>query len=298
MNNIKYIMMVLAGSCLYGTMSSMVKMLHGKGYTAAEISYWQALIAALLLGLAALATRRHAVNINKMKKKDLWPLLLTGSAIGLVNYLYYLSVSYIPASIAVIILMQFTWFSLLLEWLIFGRKPSRIEFATMATILTGTLLAGGLLETDLCSMSAKGLLTATGAAMAYAVYVVANGRIGKGVRWQSKSATIMLGSSLTILAINGSAAIGLDNFSTEFASWAMMLAIAGTTIPTALFAMGIYKIGACTSSVLMTAELPVAIISAHLILGEKTSNTQIAGIIILIGAISAMNYYRTNKHRI
>jgi hypothetical protein len=37
------------------------------------------------------------------------------------------------------------------------------------------------------------------------VYVVANGRIGKGVRWQSKSATIMLGSSLTILAINGSA---------------------------------------------------------------------------------------------
>jgi drug/metabolite transporter (DMT)-like permease len=155
MNNIKYIMMVLAGSCLYGTMSSMVKMLHGKGYTAAEISYWQALIAALLLGLAALATRRHAVN--KMKKKDLWPLLLTGSAIGLVNYLYYLSVSYIPASIAVIILMQFTWFSLLLEWLIFGRKPSRIEFATMATILTGTLLAGGLLETDLCSMSVKRL---------------------------------------------------------------------------------------------------------------------------------------------
>ena len=168
-------MMVLAGSCLYGTMSSMVKMLHGKGYTAAEISYWQALIAALL-GLAALATPPCCQQDEKERlvapAAD-WQCHRSGQ-------LSVLSVgAYIPASIAVIMLMQF------MVQPIAGvadirRKPSRIEFATMATILTGTLLAGGLMETDISTMSVKGLLTATGAAMAYAVYVVANGRMAKG----------------------------------------------------------------------------------------------------------------------
>ena len=114
-------------------------------------------------------------------------LLLTGSAIGLVNYLYYLSVSYIPASIAVIILMQFTWFSLLLEWLIFGRKPSRIEFCNNGNHTdrhtAGWRTDGNRHQHD---VGQKALLTAAGAAMAYAVYVVANGRIGKGVRWQTR----------------------------------------------------------------------------------------------------------------
>ena len=52
-------------------------------------------------------------------------LLFTGSAIGLTNFFYYESVSYISASLAIVILMQFTWFSLLLEWLIFKSKPSK-----------------------------------------------------------------------------------------------------------------------------------------------------------------------------
>jgi len=53
------------------------------------------------------------------------------SAIGLTNYLYYQSVSYISASLAIVILMQFTWFSLFLEWIIFAKKPSRLELLTV-----------------------------------------------------------------------------------------------------------------------------------------------------------------------
>ena len=50
MKNIKYILMVLLGGAMYGTMSSFVKLSYTWGYNAAEISFAQAALAAIFLG--------------------------------------------------------------------------------------------------------------------------------------------------------------------------------------------------------------------------------------------------------
>lgn len=113
----------------YGTMSSFVKLSYSWGYNAAEISFAQAGFAAILLGICVVCSGKNSKA--KLNHKDLLPLLLTGSAIGLTNFLYYQSVSYISASLAIIILMQFTWLSLLLEWIVFTKKPSQIELLTV-----------------------------------------------------------------------------------------------------------------------------------------------------------------------
>lgn len=293
MKSIKYIFMVLLGGAMYGTMSSFVKLSYSWGYNAAEISFSQAALAAFFLGICTLVTGKNSKG--KFPRKDLLPLLLTGSAIGLTNFLYYQSVHYIPASLAIVILMQFTWFSLLLEWVLFKRKPSRLELLTVFLILIGTVMAGNLLGANAWLLSLKGILLALFASLTYAAYIVANGRVGKGVRWQSKSTLIMVGSALTIFMINGKTIVEENHFGGDFLIWALFLAIVGTTIPTALFAAGIPKIGAGLSSILMTIELPVAVICASVILGESMNPVQIAGIIIMLASISAMNYYKSTK---
>lgn len=292
MKNIKYIFMVLLGGAMYGTMSSFVKLSYSWGYNAAEISFAQAALAALFLGICTLRTRSSQY---KLTRKSILSLLLTGSAIGLTNFLYYLSVSYISASLAIVILMQFTWFSLFLEWTLFSKKPSSIEFLTVLCILVGTVLAGNLLGAEGLSLSLKGILLALSASLTYAVYIVANGRIDKNVRWQSKSTLIMLGSAMTIFVINSRTIITDNHFGGEFLLWVLFLAIIGTTIPTALFAVGIPRIGAGVSSILMTIELPVAVLCAYIVLGENISLSQIAGIIIMLAGISVMNYYKSVK---
>lgn len=292
MKNIKYIFMVLLGGAMYGTMSSFVKLSYSWGYNAAEISFAQAALAALFLGICTLRTRSSQY---KLTRKSILSLLLTGSAIGLTNFLYYLSVSYISASLAIVILMQFTWFSLLLEWALFSKKPSSVEFLTVLYILVGTVLAGNLLGAEGLSLSLKGILLALSASFTYAVYIVANGRIDEDVRWQSKSTLIMLGSAITIFVINSRTIITDNHFGGEFLLWVLFLAIIGTTIPTALFAVGIPRIGAGVSSILMTIELPVAVLCAYIVLDENISLPQIAGIIIMLAAISVMNYYKSVK---
>jgi len=293
MKNIKYIFMVLLGGAMYGTMSSFVKLSYSWGYNAAEIAFSQAALAALFLATCTLATR--PVTKGKLTRKDIFPLILTGSAIGLTNFLYYQSVSYISASLAIVILMQFTWFSLLLEWIIFTRKASRLELLTVFFILIGTVMAGNLFNAETWIFSLKGILLALCASLTYAAYIVANGRVGKGVRWQSKSTMIMIGSALTIFIINSRTIVVDNHFGSEFLLWALFLAVIGTTIPTALFAAGIPKIGAGISSILMTIELPVAVLCAGIVLNEQVSPMQVAGIIIMLAAISAMNYYKSFK---
>jgi drug/metabolite transporter (DMT)-like permease len=106
---------------------------------------------------------------------------------------------------------------------------------------------------------------------------------------------IMAGSSLCILSINASAVMSFHYFDHEFMLWTIFLAVIGTTIPTALFAAGISKIGAGISSILMTVELPVAILCARVVLGEHISAIQMAGVIIMLSSICAMNYYKNRK---
>ena len=289
----KYVFMVLLGGTLYGTMSSLVKLSYFRGYHAAEVSFAQAALAAIFLGICTFASRR--TRNERLTRKDILPLVLTGSAIGLTNFLYYLSVSYISASLAIVILMQFTWFSMLLEWIIFTKKPSRLELLTVFFILIGTVMAGNLLGVETLSVSVKGIGLALFASLTYAVYIVANGRVGKGVRWQPKSTLIMIGSALTIFLINGRTIITENHFGGEFLLWVLFLAVVGTTVPTALFAAGIPRIGAGLSAIIMTVELPVAVLCAGVLLNESVSPLQIAGIIIMLAALSAMNYYKSIK---
>lgn len=105
----------------------------------------------------------------------------------------------------------------------------------------------------------------------------------------------MIGSSLSIFIINSQTIVLNNHFSSNFILWAIFLAIVGTTIPTALFAAGISKIGAGMSSILMTIELPVAVLCAYIILHECINPLQIAGIIIMLAAITSMNYYKYLK---
>lgn len=277
--------MVLLGGAMYGTMSSFVKMSYTWGYHAAEISFAQALLSALFLGCIPGKT--------PLRGKSWISLLLTGSAIGLANFLYYQSVSYISASLAIVILMQFTWFSLLLEWIIFHQRPGRPELITVFFILTGTIMAGDLLREGALAISWQGIAFSLSASLAYALYIVANSRVGKGVNWQTKSALIMAGSALTIFVINAGTISAHNHFGAGFLLWALFFSIVGTTIPTALFAVGIPKIGAGTSAILMTIEFPVAVLCAHFILHERITLVQVTGIVIMLAAISVMNYFKS-----
>jgi drug/metabolite transporter (DMT)-like permease len=290
--------MVFAGACSFGILSTFVKLAYREGYAAAEISASQAFTGMLVLWVWVwLRSKKQQAPLTLTPIKSCWwQALLTGAAIGLTTFLYYVSVRYIPASIAIILLMQFTWMGVLFDRIFFNKKADAIQLITIAIILTGTIMASGMNNIQVDAPFIKGALCALASAFFYALYVVANSRYGNALPAPQKSAMIMTGSTLGILIVNVQQLVVGSHFDTGIIKWALFLAVFGTIIPPVLFAKGIPKIGAGISAIIMTAELPVAILCAHLILGEKLSTVQWAGIIIMLLAIVWMNVRKSKQY--
>lgn len=287
----RYIFMVFAGACSFGILSTFVKLAYREGYAAAEISVTQAFTGMLVLWILTLIYQRSKETLSG---RELRWLLFTGATIGLTSFVYYVSVAYIPASVAIILLMQFTWIGLLLDWIIFRKRPSGLQWLTAGLILLGTWLASGLASGRMEALSAKGLAYAGASAVLYAIYVIANSRVAKQLHPLRKSAIIMTGSTMGVLLVNASALLASTHFNVGLIKWALFLSLFGTIIPPLLFARGIPKVGAGISAVIMTAELPVAIICSHLFLAEPVNGVQWVGVVVMLLAMLLLNahYFR------
>lgn len=282
----RYILMVFVGACSYGILSTFVKLSYREGYTAAQISVSQALVGMLFLWLLVYLSKQR--NLRQYNLKALLALLPTGAAIGFSSFVYYLSVIYLPASVAIIILMQFTWIGLLLEWLIYKQVPDRAQLMITILIILGSWLGSGGIGFG-ADLSPIGLTLAGLSAVLYAIYLLANARVGKEIPSLPKSAIMMTGSFAGLLLANLPQLTHAAHFDAGLLKWALFLATFGTIIPPLLFSKGIPKIGLAVSAVLMTAELPVAVICSHLLLDEHVTMVQWLGVAVMLFAMFLLN---------
>src|SRR5690554_7904628 len=91
--------------------------------------------------MAALNYLNKKRQTQTATKQDLWQLVISGTSMGFTSVLYYLSVKYINASIAVVLLMQSVWIGVLIEILLKKAKVSGIKILAVFLVLAGTALA-------------------------------------------------------------------------------------------------------------------------------------------------------------
>lgn len=283
--------MVFVGACSFGILSTFVKLAYREGYTAAEITFSQAFISMIILWLLVLfRDKTDLPDPSPLKLWKIWTsLLLTGAAIGLTTFVYYISVSYIPASLAVVILMQFTWMGALLEWLCFKKNPGRVQLIIMGLIVGATVLASGLVNNHAGAIPVKGIMYALASALLYAIFIVANSRVKNQIPLLRKSAIIMTGYTLGIFIVNAPVLWSHMHFDYGLLKWIIFFGIFGTMIPQLLFAKGIPQVGAGISAIIMTVELPVAVITAHALLNEPVGLLQWSGIALMLLAMGILN---------
>lgn len=284
----KGMILVFIGACCYGVLSTLASIAHAKGYAMGDVAGAQAFFGMLVLwSLQLLPRNKQLPPAPGAAHTPAWKVILAGTSIGMTTYIYYHAVIYIPASLAAILLMQFSWISMLIEWCLFRKRPGNQQFIAMAILLLGTVLASGIISIHSGWPDIRGVAIAFLSAIVYAVYVVVNGRVGNGLPALRKSALMITGSTLGILIIGTPTFLVSGLLLTEFGWQMAAVALLSTIIPPLCFAAGIPKIGVTISAMLMTVELPVAVISAHMLLGEPVSGWQWLGTVIMLAAMSA-----------
>lgn len=295
---LKGIFLVLFGACSFGILSTFVKLAYAEGYTLGDVTGTQALFGALMLWTLHLLQS----NLSKKPKPTLtthWLKLVgAGFFTGLVSLTYYQCVKFVPASLAIILLMQFVWISVLLELFIYKKKPNKAQIFAIIFILAGTVLASGFTDTKLADINLVGVAFGLLAALCYAIFLMLNGKLGNEYPPLQKSALMITGACLLIFVVLPPHFLFNGALGGSLLKWGMILAIFGTVIPPLCFASGIPRAGFTLSSILSSAELPVAVSMSALVLHEPVGPMRWLGVFVILGAMLLPNLENIKKGNI
>ena len=279
------------GACSFGILSTFVKLAYHEGYTLGDVTGAQAFFGAVILWtLFFFQSRTSAYKAKEIKIiTPWWKMVLAGTCTGLVSVFYYQCVKLVPNSVAIILLMQFIWMSILLEFLIFKKRPSGIQLAAILLVLSGTVLASGMVETSISSINLTGIGFGLLAALCYAGFLMLSGRIGNEYPALKKSALMITGACILIFIIFPPSFLINGALAGSLIKWGLIIAVFGTVIPPLFYAEGVPKIGTALSSILSAAELPVAVMMAGFVLQEQVSFLRWVGVAIILSAMVLPN---------
>ncbi|ALR29832.1 permease [Chryseobacterium sp. IHB B 17019] len=316
-NILKGVLFVGIGASIYGMLATFVKLAYQEGYTTSEVTTSQ-----FLLGLVGLLILNFIQTITSKKTlpsptgKEFTGLLVAGTSLGCTSLFYYLAVQYINVSIAIVLLMQSVWFSVVVESFITKKIPNARKIVSVIIVLVGTVLATNLINTEI-NLDFKGIFWGLMAAASYTATMFTSNTLAIRLPVFRKSIIMLSGGSIVVFVFLFFAQIGPLHFdalksiylnfteNTEHIhsfrysilwKYGFVLALFGTIIPPILFNIGFPNAGLGLGSIVSSLELPVSVTMAFILLGEKVIFVQWLGIVLILFAIVLMNLPSQKKY--
>ncbi|WP_281637601.1 EamA family transporter [Flavobacterium marginilacus] len=287
-NTLKGVFLVAIGAASYGMLATFVKMAYGEGYTTAEVTISQFILGIIgILIINAFQKAKAENEIVKATSKNIFQLMLAGTSTGLTSVFYYMTVKYIPISIAIVLLMQTVWIGLLLEMFLEKRIPSKQKIVAALIVLAGTLLATNIFKNEI-QLDWKGLVFGFLAACSFTTTMFTANRVALGISSAQRSLYMLLGGVVIVFTFGIATQNTAFNF-TIFLKWGIILSLFGTIIPPILMNAGFPLTGIGLGSIVSALELPVSVLMAYFLLHEKVDLVQWIGILLIILAIIIMN---------
>ena len=293
----KYSLLVFIGAASYGILSTIAKLSYSAGFTASDATGSQMLFGTIILWAIVLFSKKDKASVSK---KDTFNLMAKGLPIGLTSVFYYQSIQYLPASIAILLLFQFTWIGVLLDSVSTKKAPTKTTIISIVILMGGTMLASGILDTQFSGYDIKGIIYGLLASVSYAFFIFFNGKVKVKLSAAKQSALMLTGATILTSIIYPPVFLFNGAISNGLLFYGIPLAMFGAVIPPFLFAVGIPKVGISMSSIINSAELPVAVLASSLILHENVSPSQWVGVIIILSALIIPNIIKQkiNKRKL
>ena len=312
----KGVLFVAMGASIFGMLATFVKLSYRDGFTTSEVTTAQFVLGLMgLLILNGIQTKTAKKNLAKPTAKEVRILMLAGTSLGCTSLFYYLCVQYINVSIAIVLLMQSVWFSVVVESFISRKFPNLKKIIATVIVLAGTFLATNLINLDV-TLDWHGVFWGLMAAASFTATMFTSNTLATHIPVLRKSLIMLSGGAIIVFIFLFFAQIGPLHFyflksfylnftdNTEhikpfdfsiFYTYGFVLALFGTIIPPILFNLGFPKTGLGLGSIISSLELPVSVTMAFVLLGEEVIVIQWVGILLILFAIVLMNLPSTKN---
>ncbi|GLX70642.1 EamA family transporter [Paenibacillus glycanilyticus] len=306
----KYYVAVLAGAMSYGILSTIVVLAYGQGYTLGEVVGSQLLTGFILSWLLVLFTKfqqrrssrqpRQAApvqNFQRITWKQAILLMAAGTPTVVTGLIYYESLRYIPASLAIILLFQFIWISVLIQSFISRKRPDKLTLITLLVVFGGTIIAAGFLEQGPSGVDIRGIVLGLLSAVSYSLFVLFSGKAVPNAHPAYRSAWMVTGGFIVLCLLFPPTFLFNGLFWSQLLVFGLLLGFFGAFIPPVLFAVGVPHIGGDMAGILGAAELPVAVLMSAIVLHEHVSGLQWFGVIIVLIGVALPELYKSRISR-
>ncbi|MEH7239154.1 EamA family transporter [Bacillus sp. JJ1562] len=293
----KGILFVLVGAGCFGFTPVFAKLGFSHGYSLGQINIVQMIISSLLLWTITLIKRPSFKGLNK---KNIPQIMITGCFIGLTSIFYYGSMQYLPASLSIILMFQFVWIGIILEWIFSKVKPAPVTILSIVLILVGVFFASNIVNGDIQGLPFKGFLFGILSAFTYAGFIFFSGKVAVEVNPLTRTSLMATGSTILILFLFMRDIPSVLPLEANLLTTAVGVSLFGAVLPPLFFAVGAPLVSGGIANILTSIELPVAILSASIILSETVTGLQWFGTAIILVAIAVnelgSRLYRARRH--
>ncbi|KQY94840.1 multidrug transporter [Paenibacillus sp. Root52] len=308
----KYYVSVLAGAMSYGILSTIVVLAYGEGYKLGEVVGTQLITGFILSWMLALYTRFNikrkqnnagkspiapAHVFQKLTWKQRLMLMAAGTPTVITGLVYYQSLRYIPASLAIILLFQFTWISVLIQAVSKRQRPNKVTLFTLVILFGGTLLAAGFLEQGLAEFNGLGIALGLMAAVSYSLFVLFSGKAVPSAHPAFRSAWMVTGGLVLLCILFPPTFLFNGLIWSQLLVFGLLLGFFGAFIPPVLFAIGVPHIGGDMAGILGAVELPVAVLLSAIVLHEHVSVLQWFGVIVVLLGVALPELHKLRVKR-
>lgn len=292
---ILYPLLIVIASSSYGILSTIVKLAMQHGFTSMEAITSQYAMGFALAFIVFMTTEK---KLPKISKADFFVLLFAGVFTSMTGIIYGKALVFLPASLAVVMLFQFTWMGLFIDCLLHKRLPTRPQVFSLFFLFIGTILAAGLFDVDLSQIPWQGWAFGLASALSFALFIQVNSRDIKGISTSGRL-FMMAGIAFVVTSVFLNPEIIWNGKLFEEGLWkyGLSLGFFGIILPIYLFSIAAPKVGGALTSILSAMELPVAVTISVIILHEKLTWLQIMGICFVLAGMILPTALSFRKNR-
>lgn len=266
------------------------------GAPSLALTTWRLVLASIILGLALSFRRGGAEELKNLGMDELLLMFISGAMLSLHLILWLESLKYLPIAVSVTVVDTYPLLSLIIGYMVFREKPSRLQvlgiFLAFSGVVLLSLTGGSLPHSSLDDMFTYGVLLALGGSIAAGIYF----SIGKYLRkkYTTIAYTVVTYSFASLVAVLVSLASGVELVRYSSWTWIMFLLFAlvpmigGHTMIN--YALKYFPL-ASTVSVVLSEPVGAALLAVIVLNETPSSTTYVFMVQILVGLYLALRGY-------
>ncbi|ASQ45908.1 DMT family transporter [Legionella clemsonensis] len=247
--------------------------------------FWRFLVSSLFMGML-LIPRFKKLTFNAIESVK---ITFYGAAFyGTCSIFYFVATQYIGSGLSMVIFFTYPSIVLLINFLFFKQKISKIYYLALLIIFLGM---GLLVNGNRFDFNLMGIGLSLLSALLYALYLIAS----KGIFIPALLATFFVSLGAMLISLVAAFIEGTFFIPTGLDVWFNIcgIGIICTALPMLLLLKGLQHISSLQAAILSVLEPVFVVIFGIVLLGEQVSLIQGLGVVILLaGALISLLHYR------